>query len=276
MPKSLMWLASYPKSGNTWMRAFLANYIFNLEQPVPVNQLSRVGIGDAITLAHRRVAGGNFDPTDARQTVAVRVKMLETVNANGADLNLIKTHNQNAAAFGVELIPRRLTRGAIYILRDPRDMALSYASHHGFSIEETVERLRRPDNATAGNDYNVHQFLGNWSDHVRSWIRARGFPVLAVRYEDMLADPKESFAKVVEFVGLTPDATRLDKAIAFSSFDQLRAQEAKSGFVENSDKQERFFRSGKAGVWRDQLPASLAEQIASDHRRVMEQFHYLD
>lgn len=276
MPKSLMWLASYPKSGNTWMRAFLANYIFNLDQPIPVNQLSRIGIGDANTLAHRRVAGGNFDPRDPRQTIAVRTRMLETINSNGADLNLVKTHNQNAPAFGTELIPRRLTKGAIYILRDPRDMALSYASHHGFTLEETVVRLNRPDNATAGNDHNVHQFLGTWSDHVRSWIRARGFKVHTVRYEDMLAEPERTFGGVVKYLAIGEDDERLAKAIDFSSFDQLRSQEARTGFVENSDKQDRFFRTGKAGVWREQLDPALADRIASDHQRIMRQFGYLD
>ena len=141
MTKSLMWLASYPKSGNTWMRAFLANYIFDLDQPVPVNQLSRLGIGDANTLAHRRVAGGRFDVTNPRETVRIRRKMLDTIDGNGADLNLIKTHNQNTKAFGTDLVPRHQTKGAIYIVRDPRDMAVSYASHHGMTLDETVERL---------------------------------------------------------------------------------------------------------------------------------------
>ena len=250
MTKSLMWLASYPKSGNTWMRAFLANYIFNLDRPVPVNQLSKLGIGDANTLAHRRVAGGRFDATNPRETVRIRRKMLDTIDGNGADLNLIKTHNQNTKAFGTDLVPRHQTKGAIYIVRDPRDMAISYASHHGMTLDETVHRLGHPENATAGNDYNVHQFLGTWSDHVRSWSRARGFPVRTVRYEDMLTDAERVFGEIVDFLKLGRDPARLKKAVDFSSFDTLKAQEKKTGFVENSDKQAAFFRSGTAGQWR--------------------------
>ena len=276
MVKSLLWLASYPKSGNTWVRAFLANYIFNLDQPVPVNQLSRLGIGDANTLAHRRVAGGNFDPRNPRQMVQVRRKMLDTIDGNGADLNLVKTHNQNTRAFGVDMIPRHQTKGAVYILRDPRDMAISYASHHGMSLDETVTRLSHPENATAGNEQNVHQFLGNWSDHVRSWTRAKGFPVRTVRYEDMLTKPDEVFGKVVVFLGLDLDPARLTKAIDFSSFDKLKAQEAKTGFVENSDNQDSFFRSGKAGAWQSGLTAEQAAKIEADHQRVMQKYGYLD
>lgn len=276
MTKSLMWLASYPKSGNTWMRAFLANYIFNLPQPVPINQLSRLGIGDANTLAHRRSARGPFNPSDPRETVRVRQMMLDTIDANGADLNLIKTHNQNTRAFGVDLVPRHQTKGAIYVIRDPRDMAISYASHHGMSLEETVHRLGHPENATAGNENTVHQFLGTWSDHVRSWTRARGFPVRTVRYEDLLSDPEPVFRKIVEFLKLGFDDTRLKKAIDFSSFDKLKAQEQKTGFVENSDKQDVFFRSGKSGQWQDILTPEQVQKIETDHERVMRRYGYLD
>lgn len=274
--KSLMWLASYPKSGNTWLRAFLANYIFNLPEPVPVNQLSKLGLGDANTLAHSRVAAGRFDPTNPRETVRIRRKMLDIVVSNGADLNLMKTHNQNTKAFGVDLVPRHQTKGAIYVIRDPRDMAVSYASHHGMSMDETVHRLNHPENATTGNQQNVHQFLGRWSDHVNSWSRSKGFKALIIRYEDMLEKPKSVFADVIDAVGLDRDEDRLEKSIRFSSFDQLKSQEKSGGFVENSPHQEAFFRSGKSGGWRDSLTEDQAARIVSDHAKVMRRFGYLD
>ena len=276
MVKSLLWLASYPKSGNTWMRAFLANYIFNPDSPFPVNQLSRLGIGDASTLAYRRVAGGRLDPKNPRQTVQVREAFLKAVDGNGADLNLIKTHNQNTRAFGVDLMPRYLSRGAIYILRDPRDMALSYASHLGMDLDETVHRLGHPENATAGDERNVHQFLGTWSDHVRSWTRSKAFPVRTVRYEDMQSRPEEVFGEIVDFLKLGLDQSRLEKAIEFSSFDKLKKQEQEKGFVENSLNQAAFFRSGKSGVWNDVLTAAQVAKIEADHQRVMRQHGYLD
>lgn len=276
MVKSLLWLASYPKSGNTWMRAFLANYIFNPNQPFPLDHLSRVGISDASTSAHRRAAGGPFDPADPKQVLSVRRRMLDLVDQNGADLNLVKTHNQRARAFGQELVPPHLTRGAIYILRDPRDMAISYASHHGLTLDEAIQRINRPDNATAGDQKNVPQFLGTWSAHVRGWTRVRGFPVLVVRYEDMLDRPEEVFSRALSFLGLDLDDARLGKAIDFSSFDRLSAQEREKGFAENSAHQESFFRTGKAGTWRDALTGEQAEKLVTDHRRIMRQFGYLD
>ena len=276
MVKSLLWIASYPKSGNTWMRAFLANYIFDPEQPVSVNQLSRLGISDADAQAHRRVAGGRFDPANPREIVQLRRRLLDAIDGNGADLNLIKTHNQNTRAFGVDLVPRHQTRGAIYVIRDPRDTAVSYASHHGITLDETVSRFGHPDNATAGNEQNVPQFLGTWSDHVRSWVRARGFPVRTVRYEDMLETPQAAFGKIVKFLQLGLDQSRLAKAIDFSSFDRLKAEEQKSGFIENPAHQAAFFRSGKSGTWRNVLTDEQIRRIETDHQRTMRKFGYLE
>ena len=274
--KSLFWLASYPKSGNTWLRAFLANYVFNLDQPVPINQIGKLGIGDANTLAHARAVQRRFNPTSPRDTLKARKEMLDIIDSNGADLNFVKTHNQNAKAMGVDLIPQHQTRGAIYIVRDPRDMAISYASHHGMTLDEVVVRLNRKDNATAGNERNVHQFLGTWSDHVRSWTETRGFPVCTLRYEDMLADAKTAFSAALKQAGIPLEEERLRKAIRFSSFDELSAQENKNGFVENSEHQQSFFRTGRSGGWRDELTPEQIEKIETDHARYMRKFGYLD
>ena len=274
--KSLFWLASYPKSGNTWLRAFLANYVFNLDQPVPINQIGKLGIGDANSLAHARAVQRRFNPANPRDTLKARKEMLDIIDSNGADLNFVKTHNQNDKAMGVDLIPRHQTRGAIYIVRDPRDMAVSYASHHGMTLDEVIARLNRKDNATAGNKRNVHQFLGTWSDHVKSWTEERSFPVCTLRYEDMLADPETAFTAAIKQTGIPLEEERLKKAIRFSSFDELRSQEDQNGFVENSEHQDSFFRSGKSGGWRDVLTPEQVETLQTDHERYMRRFGYLD
>ncbi len=137
--KSLVWLASYPKSGNTWLRIFLANYIFNPDQPVPINQVHRIGMGDSVAKAYRMVARARGetvpDTFDPDATLRLRYGVLRGVTNNGAEVNFLKTHNQNFTLHGVELIPRALTRAAIYVMRDPRDMLISYARHYGHDLE---------------------------------------------------------------------------------------------------------------------------------------------
>jgi hypothetical protein len=257
------------------MRAFLSNYIWNQPEPVPVNELHRLGIGDAVTAAFAKFAKGNFNPSDPVQTTSLRMPLLKAVNANGADVNFVKTHNQNTMAFGHVLIPPELTKSAIYIMRDPRDMIISYASHLGMTLDAAIAGMNSKDNATNGDAQNVHQYLGRWSDHVTSWTRTKKFPVLAIRYEDMLRDPEKTFSSVVRRVGMPVDKGRLRKAIDFSSFKKLKQQEEEVGFVENSKNQERFFRKGSSGHYEDELTAAQISQIEKDHEKIMRRHGYL-
>ncbi len=282
--KNIVWLASYPKSGNTWVRIFLANYLFGRKTPMPINQVHRLGMGDSIERAYRAVARGSpggsstgpFDLADYRQSLALRDKVLEGIVNNDADVNFVKTHNRRTKAFGVELIPPHLTRSAIYILRNPLDMVLSYARQFDHTPEFTAAAIGRSDNSTGGANGTVAQFLGSWSGHVRSWARCRDFPILVLRYEDMQADAEAAFTRVLKHIGVPPDPERVARAVQFSSFGELRKQEAETGFVERSPNSERFFHSGRSGQWRDELAPEAVDLICTDHARVMREYGYLD
>lgn len=232
-------------------------------------------MGDSITKAYRNVVGHSFDVSNPAETTRLRAALFQSITSNDADINLIKTHNQNEKAFGIQLIPSELTMGAIYIVRDPRDMVLSYASHHGLTIDRAISGIDNVNNATAGNDQNVHQYLGRWSDHVASWTRTKKFPVLIIRYEDMLAKPEKTFASVVRRIGMPMETERLKRAIDHSSFGRLKQQEDADGFVENSEHQERFFRRGTAGQYQNLLSDTQIMKIESDHAKVMRRYRYL-
>ncbi len=275
--KSIVWLASYPKSGNTWTRIFLANYLFDRQTPMPINQVHRLGMGDSIETMYRMVAGNvPFNITDYRQSLALRNKVLGGIVNNDADVNFVKTHNRRTKAFGVELIPPALTRSAIYILRNPLDMVLSYARQYGHSPEFAAAAIGRSDNSIAGANGTVPQFLGSWSEHVRSWATCREFPVLVLRYEDMQADPEAAFSHVLKHIGVPPDPVKLSRAVQFSSFSELRKQEDRDDFVERSPNSEKFFHSGKSGQWRTELPEDAIARIREDHAKAMRKFGYLD
>ena len=276
MKKSIVWMASYPKSGNTWARIFLANYLANAREPVPINKAHGIAMGDSITKTYRMVAGGPIDVTDIDRTLQLRPAVLRGIVANNADVNLVKTHNARVVARGVPLIPEEVTRSALYILRNPLDMVLSYARHYGISHEKAVEYVSHPDNANPGDELTVTQFMRSWSAHVRSWTSASAYPVLVLRYEDMLADPKATFAKVVEHLGMPLDAERLDRAILFSSFKELSEQEKRQGFIEKSERAERFFARGETDQWKTDLAPRLVKRMKHAHRKVMKQFGYLE
>lgn len=275
-PKSIVWLASYPKSGNTWTRIFLANYLMNSDKPVPINQVHRFGMGDSVARTYHMVAGRQIDVDDYQLTLKLRDKVLRGIVANKADVNFVKTHNIKAEAFGVTLIPDRYTRSAIYIMRNPLDMLVSFARHFGQTHDETAEAIGRTEHTNNAEESTVIQFLGSWSEHVESWTEKAPYPVLAMRYEDMLENPQESFGKVVEHIGMPLDEARLDKAIRFSSFDELSKQEETGGFVESSPKNDRFFAKGQSGYWKTALAPEVAERVRKDHRKVMKKYGYLD
>jgi len=274
--KSIVWLASYPKSGNTWTRIFLSNYFANEDKPLSVNDVDKFGFGDSASVMYRKIAGGPVDVHNKRQVLGWRDPLLKAIAGNGATINFVKTHNANCSAFGVHMIPAELTRSAIYILRNPCDVVLSFARHFGTTHEGAVEVMARDDHVTDSNENQVTQFLGSWSGHVASWAAETRFPVLIVRYEDMLSNPERSFAAILRHMGAPVDESRLEKAVRFSSFDEVSRQEEEGGFKETSELSERFFVSGKAGTWQSELAPDLAKKIRKQHHKIMKKHGYLE
>ena len=273
-PRTLVWLASYPKSGNTWLRAFLANYFIEGSEPVSINNMQKISFGDSSAPAYADLGRCNPMMLAPAQIVALRARHLERVSGNG-QINFVKTHNANIRIAGHWLIPPRITKAAIYIIRDPRDMVVSYADHFNLDPDATVTAIASPQNRVPTNARTVMQFLGNWSDHVRGWARAKDFPVLVLRYEDMLADPAAQFEKVLRLIGAPVDDSVLAQATRFSSFEVLAAQEAAAGFREKGGTQTRFFRKGVSGQWRDALPEDIVARIVADHGATMKHHGYL-
>jgi hypothetical protein len=154
-------------------------------------------------------------------------------------------------------------------------MVLSYADHFDLDPAAAATAITSAQNRVPTNSRTVMQFLGNWSDHVRSWARAKDFPVLVLRYEDMLADAQAQFERVLRLIGAPMDAAVLAQATRFSSFDVLAEQEQATGFREKGGTQKQFFRKGTSGQWRDTLPGDIVDRIGADHGAVMKRHGYL-
>ena len=276
MKNSIVWLASYPKSGNTWVRAFLANYLSNAQTPVSINDIHKYGVGDNILGMYQRVAGGPLDLKDTELSVKLRGKVLAGIVANNADVNLVKTHNINNHVYNIHLIPPQVTRSAIYIMRNPLDMVSSYARHFGLTVEDAAHRICHPHNGSGAYEKNVATFMGSWSEHVKSWTRALPYPVLVLRYEDMLAQPEVEFAKVVQHFGMPVDPERLARAIKNCSFDELKRQESEQEFIERSEYTDKFFVKGQSGQWKDELSRRVIKDIKRGNREVMKKYGYWD
>jgi hypothetical protein len=271
----ILWLASYPKSGNTWMRAFIHNLLRDPAEPVPINELTQFTIGDTVKSWYAQAAGRPVTGLSHEDWGRLRPLTHHLFAGASADTVFVKTHMRLGEAFGAPLISMECTAGAIYIVRDPRDVAISAAAHFGTDIDGVIALMENPVAGTPEDDVNAPQYYGTWSAHVESWTARKHRALMHVRYEDMLEKPLQTFTKVTRFLGVPAPKPRIEKAIRFSSFDVLKAQEQKTGFVERSRRADAFFRAGRAGQWRERLTPVQIERIETAQAEVMRRFGYL-
>lgn len=279
------WLASYPKSGNTWMRALLANYFDEGDRPADINRLGSGPIASSRTVFDEYVG---IEASDLTQDEIERLRPLvyeriseQIAEADPADPLFLKVHDAFVRTVdAVPIMSKRATAGAVYLVRNPLDVAVSFSHHSAQSVADIVTHMADPDFAFVSEPSRLHrqmrQRLLTWSGHVTSWLDEPGLRVLCVRYEDLLADTRTVFSSVLQFAGVTPDPDRVATAVEFSRFDELQRQEADGGFGEKNPRSESFFRTGQAGSWRTELDAELVERVMSDHRSVMTRLGYLE
>jgi len=271
---NIVWLASYPKSGNTWLRAFLANLVADAEAPVPLAELPQYCDDEARPELFTALAGRPSTELTFDQICALRPRVHAAIAAQSPGTRLVKTHN--CAGF-VERYPLQegaVTAGAIYVVRDPRDVAVSMSHHFGLEIDAAIERLGDDRVATANDALFVTQVLGSWSHHVSSWADLAGPRVVVLRYEDLVANPVFEFTKAARLLKLDDERARIERAVRHASFESLAGQERTEGFAEASDKSQRFFREGRPGQWRTELTLEQSARVLARHGAQMSRFGY--
>ncbi len=256
-PAPMVWLASYPKSGNTWLRALLTSYLDETTASIPINDLIGGRLGEARRQFDEYLGVPSSDLT-LDEICHYLPRYQELVAERLSRPTFVKTHGAYCrGADQPPLFSARAAAGAVYLIRNPLDVVVSYAHHMSRSIDATLDWMH---NHTA--IHGVHgadiatmlpQFMGSWSRHVTSWLEQKRIPLHVTRYEDLLADAPAAFGAIIRFAGLSHDDARLARAIRYADFDRLRAQEQQSGFDERPSRMRRFFRAGIAGAWRNTL-----------------------
>jgi len=272
---NIVWLASYPKSGNTWMRAFLANLIAGGTAPVPLAELPNYGEQDARPELFTAAAGGSIAELDFAQLNALRPRVHALIAAAAPKTVFVKTHSAAGVHDGVPLHNPDVSAGAIYVVRNPLDVAISMSHHFGIDLDAAIDYLGNDDAATENNELFVSEYLGSWSRHVRSWAERENPRILVLRYEDLLEKPAKWFGKVARMVGLDGDRARVERAIRHASFPTLSGMERRDGFVEVPIKGKHFFRAGRANQWREALSRPQVARILERHREQMARFRYV-
>jgi hypothetical protein len=279
-----VWLASYPKSGNTWLRSLAASLAIAPGAALDINDLGGIGRSaaarfpfDALTLLDSALLA--IVETDRLRPAVFRA-MGEDIYRDPATLRrapadgaaLIKVHDAyRHTADGLPVFAGG--RGAIVIVRDPRAVAASLASFLTCTIDHAIDLMASDSFSLRAAPRQFAQMVGSWSANVGGWIAQTDMPVHLVRYEDLTRDTAGVFQAAMLFAGTTLSQAQAKQAAAQADFAKLRAQEAMHGFREWSALKKsddaHFFRRGEADGWRDELTAAQIARVEARHGDTM-------
>lgn len=280
--KGIVWLTSYPKSGNTWFRIVLSRLLNQSTTLSYINDIDAI-LGSPM-VANRTWMNKalGFDSTllDDDELDQLRPAAYTWYAQQMKQTTYIKIHDAyTRVKDNIPLIPSEGCRGAVYFIRNPLDVAVSLAHHAKCPIDWSIHMMGNRDFSVpleANKDKQIRQQLLSWSLHVQSWVSNLPIKVLVLRYEDMFFKPLETFTKGMEFLNLDTSKTALQEAIDDASFDKLQRYEQQFGFREKPAIEGHFFRKGIVGDWQNTLSEAQIQRIIDDHAEMMRAYGYLD
>lgn len=279
-PAGIIWIASYPKSGNTWVRAFLHNLMLvQNNQPLDDNDLAQLANNSSseasLIKIYEALLGKPVTEATPDEITAVRPKVQAVVKDRTPSVALLKTHNMLAFVSGIPLINRAVSAGAIYVVRNPLDIVLSLQDHLGATIPEAILAMESDNFASLTEPRQVFELWGSWTQNVASWTMEKSDPVLVVRYEDMLDNTTAAFRSISDHLRQPVTDAVLAQVIERCSFARLKEQEEVVGFREKTPRGSAFFRVGRSGQWRDGLTEDHIRRIVGAHHVQMRRFGYI-
>ena len=279
----IMWLASYPKSGNTWLRALLTTYFYSNEGNFDFSLLPKIG----------QFPQKNFfksykkDFTNIPDTAEFWIKAQEEINSD-KKFRLFKTHNAYLNVNDFRFTNSKNTSGCIYIIRDPRNIVTSLKNHYEHTYDEALDFMTNDKGLLyekIDERYVNFQFLSSWSNHYNSWLSTNEFPVKVIKYEDLEINPMKVMEEVVTFINKvgslnkTFDEKKALKCIETSSFERLKKLENDFGFKEapigqKTKKKITFLNLGNKNKWKIILSKEFSLKINQVFKNDLERWSY--
>jgi len=281
----IIWLASYPKSGNTWVRFFILSLLLGNKMEINLNHLKNIEQFPSKS----QFVGLKLDLKNLREVAKNWITVQKKINLS-KKVRFYKTHNTFCQIDKNSFTNHKNTLGAIYIVRDPRNVITSVKNHFSHNSyeeakdfifnEKKVVLLSRP---TKIKDYSLPQIIGSWQTHYKTWkIMNKNF--LLIKYENLINTPNSEFKKIANYLEKLFKTkftnAQIEKAINSSSFDKLQKMEEKKGFIESMENKQtgeknKFFYLGPKNDWRKILDKEIADEISSRFEPEMKELGYL-
>lgn len=291
-PEPYWYLASYPKSGNTWCRLFISELrrLAGLDRVPPAAAAepedrhtwplatgsivsSRYWLDDQLGIDSSDLHGSELDKLRGR------VGHERALYSEAPRYHKVHDAFTSPDSAGQPVVPVQGCQGAVLMIRHPADVAVSLSTFFSWELERCVAFLLDDQAALCPSRHRggdqVRQFLGTWTGHGASWVDQRRIPVLVLRYEDLLDDPAGQFCRLARFLRLPAEPDLIAAAIARTRFETLRSkEEQEGGFPERPAGCGRFFRSGRCGEGRERLTGDQLRRLSDTFAETLHRFGY--
>ncbi len=231
----IIWLASYPKSGNTWVRSLLSAYYFSENGNFDFELLKNINVYPQQKYFDVKIN----KPGEINSYWDISQKKI----INRKKIIFLKTHNSLLALGGKNFTKPEYTLGIIYVVRDPRNVITSLKNHYDLNYEHSLDFMLNEKkfiyDIREKNDYSDFQFLSSWSNHYKSWINNDLFKRIVIKYEDLEKNTYQTLKNLINFINPLCkineeiDEKKINNCISSTSFEILKNKEKKEGFLEN-------------------------------------------
>jgi len=280
----IIWISSYPKSGNTWLRSLISNYFFSKDGNFSFELIKQIDSFPSSKF-FRNYEDKFEKPED---TSKYWIKEQEKINSLNK-IFFLKTHNALCKINGNKFTDQNNTLAAIYIVRDPRNVITSIANHYQITTQNAFDFMKDKNRGIIereGNRYTGFQPLFSWDLHLKSWTENTLYPSLIIKYEDLIIDTASVFKKVLEFIKKITnsknniDKQKLLKCVENCKFSNLKTMEREKGFDESMvDKKTgekiTFFNLGEKNNFRDILEKNLINEMNDYFKYQLKKYKYI-
>ena len=278
----IIWLASYPKSGNTLLRSILSSYFFSNDGEFKFENLYQISQFPLL----KHFTSIDIDINVDKAVFKNSINAQKFINKEKGKVKFFKTHSSLSKIDDYNFTDLQNTLGVIYIVRDPRNIVNSLAHHYNFSIDEAIDTMIDEKKFMSRTDKNAEVFTGSWNFNYNSWKNLEQHKkYFLIKYEDLIKNKKSVTLKVFEFLNslgmkLDIDMIKLNKVIKTTEFEKMKTKEQKETFTEamideKTGKRKIFFNLGPKNDWRVNLDKKNRDKIEKAFSKEMEELGYL-